>query len=144
MGMPFDAVRMAQKHVGEKKRHTVDDQHGWALLFVVVLLGGIVAAVLTRWLGWAIAGGVGLYFLIAVKVADQWEKAAVLRLGGYQGLCGPGLFMRIIRRRCSCAPNMLYEAIKEKGSMVIVPSSAVEAMGLGGVIGTTALARPSV
>ncbi len=38
------------------------------------------------------------------------------------------------------AMNMLYEAIKEKGSMVIVPSSAVETMGLGGMIGTAALA----
>jgi len=41
------------------------------------------------------------------------------------------------------AMNMLYEAIKEKGSMVIVPSSAVETMGLGGLMGTTSLAsRP--
>jgi uncharacterized membrane protein YqiK len=38
------------------------------------------------------------------------------------------------------AMNMLYEAIKEKGSMVIVPSSAVETMGLGGMLATTALA----
>jgi len=38
------------------------------------------------------------------------------------------------------AMNMLYEAIKEKGSMVIVPSSAVETMGLGGLLGTAALA----
>ncbi|MEK7407085.1 MAG: slipin family protein [Acidobacteriota bacterium] len=38
------------------------------------------------------------------------------------------------------AMNMLYEAIKEKGSMVIVPSSAVETMGLGGLLATTALA----
>src|SRR5438105_2053041 len=38
------------------------------------------------------------------------------------------------------AMNMLYEAIKEKGSMVIVPSSAVETMGLGGMLGTSALA----
>jgi regulator of protease activity HflC (stomatin/prohibitin superfamily) len=37
------------------------------------------------------------------------------------------------------AMNMLYEAIKEKGSMVIVPSSAVETMGLGGMLATTAL-----
>ena len=36
--------------------------------------------------------------------------------------------------------NMLYEAIKEKGSMVIVPSSAVETMGLGGLMGTASLA----
>ena len=38
------------------------------------------------------------------------------------------------------AMNMLYEAIKEKGSMVIVPSSAVETMGLGGMLGTASLA----
>lgn len=40
------------------------------------------------------------------------------------------------------AMNMLYEAIKEKGSMVIVPSSAVETMGLGGMAGITALGKP--
>ena len=38
------------------------------------------------------------------------------------------------------AMNMLYEAIKEKGSMVIVPSSAVETMGLGGNLAAIALA----
>ena len=40
--------------------------------------------------------------------------------------------------------NMLYEAIKEKGSMVIVPSSVVETMGLGGMLGTASLARQTV
>lgn len=39
------------------------------------------------------------------------------------------------------AMNMLYEAIKEKGSMVIVPSPVVESMGLGGVLGTASAAR---
>jgi regulator of protease activity HflC (stomatin/prohibitin superfamily) len=39
------------------------------------------------------------------------------------------------------AMNMLYEAIKEKGSMVIVPSSAVETMGLGGTLATAAIAK---
>jgi hypothetical protein len=37
--------------------------------------------------------------------------------------------------------NMLYEAIKEKGAMVIVPSTAVETMGLGGVLATSSLAK---
>jgi hypothetical protein len=37
------------------------------------------------------------------------------------------------------AMNMLYEAIKEKGSMVIVPSSAVETMGLGGMMGMASI-----
>jgi hypothetical protein len=38
------------------------------------------------------------------------------------------------------AMNILYEAIKERGSMVIVPSSAVETMGLGGSLATASLA----
>jgi len=37
--------------------------------------------------------------------------------------------------------NMLYEAIREKGAMVVVPSSAIETMGLGGTLATTAIAR---
>jgi regulator of protease activity HflC (stomatin/prohibitin superfamily) len=37
------------------------------------------------------------------------------------------------------AMNMLYEAIKERGSMVIVPSSAVETMGLGGNLAVASL-----
>ena len=41
------------------------------------------------------------------------------------------------------AMNMLYEAIKERGSMVIVPSSAVETMGLGGSLAAMALNKQS-
>lgn len=37
------------------------------------------------------------------------------------------------------AMNMLYEAIKERGAMVIVPSSVVETMGLGGILATASL-----
>ena len=37
--------------------------------------------------------------------------------------------------------NMLYEGLKEKGSLVIVPSSALETMNLGAVSGLTAMAR---
>ena len=39
------------------------------------------------------------------------------------------------------AMNMLFEGLKEKGALVIVPSTAVETMGLGGMSGITALAR---
>jgi regulator of protease activity HflC (stomatin/prohibitin superfamily) len=35
---------------------------------------------------------IGVYLLFSIKVADQWEKVAVLRLGRYIGLRGPGLF----------------------------------------------------
>jgi regulator of protease activity HflC (stomatin/prohibitin superfamily) len=34
----------------------------------------------------------GLYILFALKVAQQWEKAVVLRMGKFHGLRGPGMF----------------------------------------------------
>ncbi|MCC6444691.1 MAG: slipin family protein [Armatimonadetes bacterium] len=37
------------------------------------------------------------------------------------------------------AMNMLYEGLKEKGAMIVVPSTAVESMGLGTISGLTAL-----
>jgi len=33
-----------------------------------------------------------LFVLLGLKVADQWEKAVVLRFGKYRGLFGPGVF----------------------------------------------------
>jgi len=43
--------------------------------------------------GWVVAWTmIGTYILFALKVANQWEKAVVLRLGKFQGLRGPGLF----------------------------------------------------
>lgn len=35
---------------------------------------------------------IGLYFLFALQIARQWEKAVVLRMGKFRGLRGPGLF----------------------------------------------------
>lgn len=40
----------------------------------------------------AIPALAGLYILLALKIADQWEKAVLLRLGRFKGLRGPGLF----------------------------------------------------
>ena len=40
--------------------------------------------------------------------------------------------------------NMLFEGLKEKGSLVIVPSSALESMNLGAIGGLTALAKSEV
>jgi len=34
----------------------------------------------------------GIYLLLAIKIADQWEKAVILRLGKFRGLKGPGIF----------------------------------------------------
>jgi regulator of protease activity HflC (stomatin/prohibitin superfamily) len=63
------------------------------MLFVMALAAGIATAALTGRPLWTIpAVLIGLYLMFSVKVADQWEKAAVLRLGRYRGMRGPGLF----------------------------------------------------
>jgi regulator of protease activity HflC (stomatin/prohibitin superfamily) len=64
---------------------------------VVMLLSiaaGVYAAQATN-RAWCAAAGalVGVYFLFAIKVVDQWEKVAVLRFGRYRGLRGPGAFL---------------------------------------------------
>ena len=37
------------------------------------------------------------------------------------------------------AMNMLYEGLKEKGALMLVPSTAVESMGMGGLLGAAAV-----
>jgi regulator of protease activity HflC (stomatin/prohibitin superfamily) len=37
------------------------------------------------------------------------------------------------------AMNMLYEGLKEKGALMLIPSSAVESMGMGGMLGAAAM-----
>jgi regulator of protease activity HflC (stomatin/prohibitin superfamily) len=42
------------------------------------------------------------------------------------------------------AMNMLYEGLKEKGALMLVPSSAVESMGMGGLMGAAALRQSTL
>lgn len=35
---------------------------------------------------------IGMYLMFALKIANQWEKAVMLRMGRYRGLVGPGQF----------------------------------------------------
>jgi regulator of protease activity HflC (stomatin/prohibitin superfamily) len=63
------------------------------LLFAVVVAGGAVATWLTAAPAWLIASVViGLVLALCPRVAQQWERAIVLRLGRFIGLRGPGLF----------------------------------------------------
>jgi regulator of protease activity HflC (stomatin/prohibitin superfamily) len=63
------------------------------LLFIICLLAGAVVASATRNPAGIIIGAVvGAYLMFAIKVVRQWEKVAVLRLGRYVGLRGPGIF----------------------------------------------------
>ena len=42
------------------------------------------------------------------------------------------------------AMNMLYEGLKERGALMLVPSTAVESMGLGGLMGAAALRQSTL
>lgn len=42
------------------------------------------------------------------------------------------------------AMNMLYEGLKEKGALMLIPSSAVESMGMGGLMGAAALRQATL
>ena len=68
---------------------------GVLMLVIGIAAGAAATAALEK--PWPLVAGAlaGLYFLFAVKVARQWEKVALLRLGRYIGLRGPGLFFII-------------------------------------------------
>ena len=70
------------------------------LIFFIILGLGIVLdfvlyGVQTQtsglWLG-VVSFLIALIVAYSIKIADQWEKAVVLRLGGFHSLQGPGLF----------------------------------------------------
>jgi regulator of protease activity HflC (stomatin/prohibitin superfamily) len=63
-----------------------------------------------------------------VQVSEQFAKAAQVYTDNPVALHLRGM-------------NMLFEAMRDKGSMVIVPSSAIDSMNLGGVLSATALAK---
>jgi regulator of protease activity HflC (stomatin/prohibitin superfamily) len=74
-----------------------------ALIFIVILGIGVGLAyamyrvsanVESAWIG-VIAFVIALFVSLAIKVADQWEKAVILRLGKFRALKGPGLFFII-------------------------------------------------
>jgi len=74
-----------------------------ALIFFVILAIGMaityfsyisVSETAAIWAG-AVFFLIALIVSSAIKIADQWEKAVVLRLGRFQSLRGPGLFFII-------------------------------------------------
>ena len=61
--------------------------------FVFCLVAGALLSLTTHQPAPIIVGALlGLYLLFAIKVVRQWEKVALLRLGRYAGLRGPGIF----------------------------------------------------
>ncbi len=92
------------KSATEKKKNQQIDRHipPIAIFLFVVLLAGMVKGIIYLELIGASDMQIALftfpmlalatYILFAIKVASQWEKAIVLRLGRFYKLAGPGLF----------------------------------------------------
>ncbi len=65
-------------------------------VFLFCILAGIAVEKFTNFPLVIVLGGlIGVYFLFAIKVVDQWQKVALLRFGRYRGVRGPGLFLII-------------------------------------------------
>ena len=61
--------------------------------FVICLTAGLVLSAITKGPAPLYIGSlIALYLLNAIKVVQQWEKVALLRVGNYVGLRGPGIF----------------------------------------------------
>ncbi len=65
---------------------------GAALGVICIAAGTAVTAIANNPAPAVVGAAIGLYLMFAIRVADQWEKVAVLRLGRYRGLRGPGMF----------------------------------------------------
>jgi len=80
---------------GVRSPREIASVEGVTLFLILTIAGGALSAY-TKQTGWTVAGLlIGCYLLFAVKVADQWERAAVLRFGRYKGMRGPGLYFII-------------------------------------------------
>ncbi|HEY9467378.1 MAG TPA: slipin family protein [Vicinamibacterales bacterium] len=63
------------------------------LVFIVIAGTGVVLTIATGSPAWAVGAAViGVLAALSPRVAQQWERAVVLRLGRFIGLQGPGLF----------------------------------------------------
>jgi regulator of protease activity HflC (stomatin/prohibitin superfamily) len=91
------------KSVVERKKAQQAEQHISAIagaifgiLMAITVLGAVLmdGRVADAWIGpfVVVMTLLSVYILFALKVASQWEKAIVLRLGKFHTLRGPGLF----------------------------------------------------
>jgi regulator of protease activity HflC (stomatin/prohibitin superfamily) len=83
--------------IPKKQKDQINGVAGFS--FVVLMIASILIAVVSAGLGpvWIVGeilvlNIIGIYILLAFKIADQWEKAIVLRMGRFVGLKGPGPF----------------------------------------------------
>src|SRR6476659_1973752 len=65
---------------------------GVAAFAACLAAGAMVTAFLEKPAPLFLGAAAGVYLMLSLKVVRQWQKVALLRLGHYRGLRGPGLF----------------------------------------------------
>lgn len=100
MTLDFDALKAARKRETRAASRERIPPIAGALFGVILTLATATAlwldglGVPDLWIGLAVLAWtlLGSYILMGLKMADQWEKAVVLRFGRFLGLRGPGIF----------------------------------------------------
>jgi len=102
---PSDFSKGQNPRLAERQQPNLHVSGIAGALFTICLLIGVIGTILFTirypsnevlppvWtLAWLV---IGCFFLFSLKVASQWEKAIVLRLGKFLRLAGPGVFWLI-------------------------------------------------
>jgi len=98
MGQPANPTRPARANLPDNMRVSGIAS---AIFIIITVAGSLLIILLSDGLhlsdGWT--AGIftvlylaAFYILFSIKIARQWEKAVVLRLGKFRGLRGPGMF----------------------------------------------------
>ncbi|OLB63425.1 MAG: peptidase, partial [Acidobacteria bacterium 13_2_20CM_2_66_4] len=87
--MPVIVNRRGESSFGDSPRVNIV---AIAMMIASIAIGGVVAASVGNPIPVVIAALVGFVLMQSPKIAQQWERGVVLRLGRFVGLRGPGLF----------------------------------------------------
>jgi regulator of protease activity HflC (stomatin/prohibitin superfamily) len=96
---PFNLMNLNQEYIQRSNQVRINGIAATIFIFLIlvdslgaVYLGTIKTKPMVIAAYLLVVTLLAVYFLTALKVANQWEKAVVLRYGKFHGLGGPGVF----------------------------------------------------
>src|SRR3954453_19899600 len=87
-------MAMVKLGLGRQEQSTLCGPNVVAVVLLLIpLLAGLVVTLNTNNPYWVVGGLIiGVVLMRSPKVAQQWERAVILRLGRFTSMQGPGLF----------------------------------------------------
>ncbi len=117
---PADAPKIATAPLGKKtSRNSV---YVFAVTLFIVVAGAIVAAFWNSLSSMVVVAAVvaGVIAALSIRIAPQWERVVVLRLGNFNRVAGPGPYFVI--------PVLEHAAAHVDQRMIVTPFAAEEAL----------------